>query len=125
MIDIWIKVSNIGFFYSACETRAFYSEIARNTYILSHFYCELLRLWRTSVQRKEHSLQIVNPPLFASRLTYFLRNWRCITLDPEILDMVGGSYKLELKAPLLFSSTESWKIDAGITDILTKGALKK
>jgi hypothetical protein len=30
MIDIWIKVNNIGF-YSACENRAYYCEIARNT----------------------------------------------------------------------------------------------
>ena len=73
------------------------------------------------------------PPRFAGHLAKFLPNWRCITIDPEILDMVVG-YKLELtsppvqhwvKGPLHFSLTESWKIVGKILDLLLKGALTK
>ena len=78
-------------------------------------------------------LTISEPPIFAGRLAQFLPNWRRVTLDPEILNMVVG-YKLELtaplvqhgiKAPLRFSLTESRKIEAEISDLLQKGALTK
>jgi hypothetical protein len=62
MIDIWTKVNNIGFI-GHCEKRAFNCETARNTkrfiYVYTRVYCEFIVIrWRTSVQRREHSLHV-------------------------------------------------------------------
>ena len=74
---------------------------------------------------------VVNPITLAGRLVHFLPNWRHITFDPEILNTIWG-YKLEFSSPpvqnkirqsLLFSQTDSNKIDIEIAALWKKGAL--
>ena len=74
---------------------------------------------------------MVNPALLAGRLGHFLPNWRRITNDPTILEMIRG-YKLEftstpvqstVRRPLQFSCSETEKIDLEISALLEKEAL--
>ena len=74
---------------------------------------------------------MVNPALLAGRLGHFLPNWRRITNDPTILEMIQG-YKLEftstpvqstVRRPLQFSCSETAKIDLEISALLEKEAL--
>ena len=74
---------------------------------------------------------MVNPALLAGRLGHFLPNWRRITNDPTILEMIQG-YKLEftstpvqstVRRPLQFSCSETEKIDLEISALLEKEAL--
>jgi len=68
----------------------------------------------------------------AGRLRHFLRNWECLTQDPQILKLVMG-YRipfLSLPAqtpyfPIKFSPEERSIIDEEVTQMIQKGAIKE
>ena len=78
-------------------------------------------------------IKVIPPNLpVAGRLKYFLKNWECLTQDPQVLEMVKGfqipflSHPSQKSyAPMKFSAEEKDLISKEIVQMIQKGAIEE